>query len=383
MRFEMTIPPVVPGISTIVLRLEAANWMAALRLGLSQIGDEAARNGRLVCEVKEDGSVLARISSTGTTYHIKSVSEMAYGGLVDYMPEDRDEGRSGKTMLMERAAVSSAPTPSAARVEEVGVRPKHQLGVSESSGHHPCMVFKRSDIEARLRLLGVQQDVKAEAQPAGDAPRTEQPVRFIPVVDVQRRSRDQAESIEADLDGLRVAAAERGGRLPDSFRAPSGFEWVEDLLNGVMANSEGFADTANRLLRIALAAVPSRCAALVLKGPGDRLCLGSSVGIEPQLRSRDALPGRGGLLESLVRYNLSMALDSGSQTPHSIANLQDDLGVSARSAVLAALTSGNATVGVLVLLDSALGPAYTSQDLAVTTYIATRIHGIIRHMLPD
>jgi len=378
----MTIPPGVPGISTLVLRLEAANWMAALRLGLAQIADEAARNGRLICEVMADGSVLARLASTGATYHIKKISEMTDSGLVASVLEASEGYGANRTLLMEEAQPASPPP----RTEGVrsggpvtGGTPRPNR-LSDSSGHHPCMVFRKSDIEERLRLLGECGSARPESKPAENLPGRDQPVRCIPVVDVERKQKDGLSTIQSDLDEVRNAAFARSGQLPDSFRAPSGFEWVEDLLNGVLANSEGLSETANRLLRISLAAIPSKSALLLVSGPKERLGVIASVGVESMVQGRGEVPLMGGLLQSLVRHNLSVVLDSTSQAPRSLSELRADLGVRAACAMLASLTSGKDSMGLLILIDSALGPHYATQDLAVATYLAARICGVVRHL---
>ncbi|MBM4354981.1 MAG: GAF domain-containing protein [Deltaproteobacteria bacterium] len=381
MKFELTIPDAANQAPPTLVRVEATNWMAALQLALERVGSASIPKGKAVCDLREDGTILVRNVTDGREFYIRPLSVQTE--VIEVVSPTPSNGPTvhGTMTYLEAQLQDAGLRPAVHQTSEltpVGARPVRHV----KTAGHPCMVFDRAEIEDRLRQ---QRDLCAASGlpvspgpvPSGDTPvpGQERPVHFIRVVDVPQGKKDTLASLKVDLDALRRASKGTAGPDAGPPRAPAGFGWLDDPLDSALRRAGTLGEMADRTLRLALAALPSRIALLALAdGSPDRLKVVAAIG-ERAHRLTGRLLAEDGMLLSLVsKLGASLVLDNLPSQELCTDLLAPLLGATPQNALLAALTSGESTSGALVLADSLTSNRFLPADLAVANYIAGRLH---------
>jgi hypothetical protein len=360
------------------------SWLAALQKALAEAGSAQIPKGKALCEVKGDGTIVVKNAVDGKHFFIRPIVEHA-------APPKRETRESAR-------AATSFPTITYLEAELQHLRaakappvppppPKNPTNPAIETAGHPCMTFNRAAIDRRLReyrasLTGSD----ALSEPLGPlppaAPKTvpgeDRPVRFIKVVDVYRNTRDTLTTLRVDLDALRAASDQRKVGSAKERTVPEGFAWLDEPLESALTSAVSVGELADRTLRLALAAVPSKVALFLLKTPDKpELKVVSVVGgrfsgqDEIALEKDDVPP-----LSALASGGVSMALEgsSGQFSTDMLASLLDE---TPRNALLAAITNGKHTLGGILLAESLATPRYSTLDLSVANYIAGRVYQVL------
>lgn len=377
MRFELTIPPGKSNGESAILAVEAPNWLTALQKALSRMGEEQIPRGKAVCEIKDDGSILVRNPLDGRQFHIRP-SEGTEAPPKQPQPRPPRHTPFGTMTYLEAelGARVAAAAPALPIVEPSARR----------TNPHPCMVFDRKEIQRRVEeekkaLLKARN--RRQSSPAMVAVDSARDVRFIQVVDVEPRPSDTLTSLSVDLDELRQAAAmERG---PDGRKGPGppkGFEWLEEALEAALHTCRNAEDVAKRSLPLLIAALPSRTAVAFIKAGANSLAplytLGHLATSGTSLETRDVKETP---FELPLLSGMSMVLDNSPGGLMPASDLAPWLGYSPDSGLVAAITNGPRTLGVLLLCDALGAPSFSATDLALANYVATRLFPQLEYWL--
>src|SRR5215470_13216607 len=111
-RFEVFIPAVDPGSFDVTLRVDALNWMQALKTGFHRLGEQGLVPNNVLVDVQDDGSVHVTDGSSGRTFRIRELSDSEIA-LTRIKPRPTPLG----TPVV--APEPSAPSPSPAMVDPV------------------------------------------------------------------------------------------------------------------------------------------------------------------------------------------------------------------------------------------------------------------------
>jgi hypothetical protein len=74
-RFEVFIPAAEPGSFDVTLRVEAANWMQALKMGFHRLGEQGLVPHNVLVDVQDDGSVHVTDANSARVFRIREMSE--------------------------------------------------------------------------------------------------------------------------------------------------------------------------------------------------------------------------------------------------------------------------------------------------------------------
>ena len=74
-RFEVFIPAVDPGSFDVTLRVDALNWMQALKTGFHRLGEQGLVPQNVLVDVQDDGSVHVTDGASGRTFRIRELSD--------------------------------------------------------------------------------------------------------------------------------------------------------------------------------------------------------------------------------------------------------------------------------------------------------------------
>ena len=74
-RFEVFIPAAEPGSFDVTLRVDAANWMQALKTGLHRLGEQGLFPHNVLVDVQDDSSVHVTDANSARVFRIREMSE--------------------------------------------------------------------------------------------------------------------------------------------------------------------------------------------------------------------------------------------------------------------------------------------------------------------
>src|SRR5579872_1859574 len=74
-KFEVFIPPADPQGMNVTLRVDAANWMAALKIGLMRIGEQGASVQNILVDIQDDQSVHVTESASGRVFRLRELTD--------------------------------------------------------------------------------------------------------------------------------------------------------------------------------------------------------------------------------------------------------------------------------------------------------------------
>ena len=74
-KFEVFIPPASAEGFNVTFRVDANNWMAALRIGLMKLGQQGATAQNILVDIQDDNSVHVTESESGRVFRIRELSD--------------------------------------------------------------------------------------------------------------------------------------------------------------------------------------------------------------------------------------------------------------------------------------------------------------------
>src|SRR5690349_23245292 len=110
-RFEVFIPAAEPGSFDVTLRVDAVNWMQALKTGFHRLGEQGLFPHNVLVDVQDDGSVHVTDANSARVFRIREMSEAEIAA-AKVKPKPTPMGTPVPTEPV-------APPPSAAMVDVV------------------------------------------------------------------------------------------------------------------------------------------------------------------------------------------------------------------------------------------------------------------------
>ncbi len=252
---------------------------------------------------------------------------------------------------------------------------------------HPCMVFDRQEIERRVKAEKSAIDrarERRDSSPAMVAVDNSRDVRFIQVVDVESQRPETLTSLQVDLDELRQSAVEPEEDRRRGPRPPKGYEWLQETMESTLGTCRSAAEVAQRSLALLVAALPSRTAIALIQDGDNRLrplfTLGHVVGEEMLRAPREVKESP---LELPLLCGMSMVLDNSPGAVMPAKNLSPWLGYAPDSGLLAAITNGPRTSGVLLLSDALGSKRFTASHLALANYVGATLFPQLEYWLAN
>ena len=371
----MTIPPSRSREGT-VLTVDAPNWLEALRTALEKTGGRQIARGKAICEVKDDGTILVKDAETEDVFYLRTATG----------PSDPTSTRRSRRPQTIRHTMTYLDAELIQRANEENAASRVPVPEPETpvSVNHPCIVMSKEEIDRRLRahsnLKKVMDRDPVQLTPMerpAEPPRPSRPernVQMIHVVEVAAPKKDTLTTLKVDLDALRSAANRSPSPASGALPPPPGFEWLVPMLDNAWRSTAGVHELGDRTLRLCLAALPCRLALFVVRQSSGQLYLEKAIGEMAEHLSGQVLPGPPGLISACIENSLSMVADGRApESPYSVSNLERELGVRVRNAILSPMTDGHRSVGALVLADSLSGQPFEPADLAVADYLGRSV----------
>lgn len=139
-RFEVLCPPAPPALpDAVTVRLEAEHWLAALGAALRRAGAGQAP-ANLLCEVQEDGTILATEPRGGGLFRVREVHDPAPPAPLGLPPAARAAAPGGEPVV----ALAEAVAPVAALDREAGLARLLELALERLDAEAGSVLLARA-----------------------------------------------------------------------------------------------------------------------------------------------------------------------------------------------------------------------------------------------
>lgn len=390
MLYELTIPPAGKRKSPRVLEIEAPNWLVALRRALQELGDPEIPRGKAMCEVRYDGTIVVDHPGDGRQFLIRTSRPKTQRSMPSVPPPVQ---APASTLPYIEAAIQEEVL----RVDDSAPRAPRSLenepvldACKVPTGGHPCVVLDRSEVLRRFEAARKQagQDARkwAGTDTADDlgndgVPDYARPVKNMPVVEIDPETNRALSALQVDLDSLRHQAMLRTPAASSRGAVLEAFNWILAPLQAALDHSSSSADMAERVMRLALAALPSRTGIVALWDPSGTQRVHVGVGEFGALLTGRTLNHPEGIFNRVVHEGVSMVLGGGGREPLDIRRFYHDIGFVPNDALMVCICHGRVPHGTLALINSLSGQGYTADHLILVQAMAERLAGPLGRVL--
>ncbi len=367
--FEVFIPAAPETGFDLTFRVDADNWMAALKTGLDQVGLQGHR-GNLLCDIKPTGIDVTDPGS-GKVFRIRELAE--------------GEAPAAPAPAAAAAApAAAAPAPAAAAPAAPAAVPEPPEPKTEVVAA-PEPAFPRTAPPAEPPIPAPPQDTEpslpaapptvAQPSPQSAAPAPQPPPprppskRFSPpphhsdtevrsVSRVAQRAPTPAAAIGraqspggSSQEDVLAELFERVQRIYDAKDADAALGFVLDLAMEKVPAESGSAyraDISSRMVRFVAARGPK----------ADEL-----------MRLAPAVPVGTGLVGVSVEQGVGLAISDADQDPRFFRAVSDRLGYETRSVITVPIQREGQVMGALQLINRRQGSTFSESDLAIVDYL--------------
>lgn len=338
-RYEVHIPGAQPGSGTVTFRVEAPNWMQALKTGFLKLGEAGLVVHNVLVDVAEDGSLHVTEGGSGRVFRIRELTEE------------------------EAASQSNVKTPAPAPYDSSSARTQLMSPalLAELTGSEPA----RPPAEAFEPTL-----VVPKPGPAPDRPVSRSGPRPTPL-STPAVTAPLLEELTEPTHPVRGAI----GR-PRPLAAP---REMEDVLADVFDRVQGvyqFREAAPGLyylLDLALEKIPAEAGSVF----SSELITGTLRFVAVRgpkakeiLETRTLIPAGQGIAGFCTTEGVSVALSDVHRDPRWYSALADRLQYETRSLLCAPMVSAGRAYGCIELINRQPADNFTDQEVGLLSYIA-------------
>lgn len=347
-KFEVHIPAVEPAATNATFKVEADNWMAALKAGLQKLGEQGNVVQNVMVDIQDDNSVHVTEGRSGRVFRIRELSEEeAARATVKRpsqvrMPAVRIPDDAAKTLTgpvagstpdTEKTLTGQVPSPSEAKTQPPG--PMQTFPT-------PLPRHRATKSSPRVEVRSIE-ELEAPTQPVtGNIGRP----RHSP--EKQREVKQQIEDTLADL-----------------------FERVQQI-NTFKTEDEAL----YFILDMALEKVPADAGSILKAdaGTGD-LTFVAARGPKASelLASKITVPAGHGIAGFCSSEGVSVAISDAQKDPRYYAGVGEKVDYETKSLACAPMMSHGRSFGCLQLLNRKAGPTYLEHEIGILSYLSHQV----------
>lgn len=382
-RFEVFIPA-SSEMPNVTLRVEADNWIAALKSGMAKLGEQGLSIASLMCDVKDDNSIHVTDPKSGRVFRIVEVGgfdpdgatviEKKPAGAVAPPPAKDEHTQPDRLMPLRPAAAPVAP-PAAAPVARPGGREAmYETTSPEAKPYVPAPVAPpappmRAPVAAPPPAPAARAAVPAApvaARPAPVAPPAARP---------QIRQSGVAQSVVEVASPASPPPAQIGRPHEDETARTA--KVLEELFERAQELWE-VADPAqagDKLLALAMEKIPADAGSFFLADiSGDDLAFAAVRGPKAKelLRSNIRVPMGVGIVGFCAVEGVGLAINDAQRDPRFYQRVGEQIGYETRSVLCAPAYAGGRVFGALELINKRGSTSFTQGELSILAYLATQ-----------
>ncbi len=387
-KFEVLIPPADPGGFNVTLRVDAANWMAALKTGLQKLGEQGSNVQNVLVDIQDDNSIHVTESRSGRVFRIRELSEQEVAAAkvrrtlkpaplaelqraektshdeptqIGQRPSENAEAvPAGKPIgdPAPAATLTDVPPPSTVPARKPGAEPARpsRPAISLSSVTEPAIAGP------------VARPAPPPTAPTAPAAPPKQPASRPPP-----KARHEPDGV-FELETPTRPAGSIGRPRPKAKK-----EEIEDLLAEVFERVQDIYTKPDEssalyyLLDLALEKVPCESGSvfkadmatgdlsfLAVRGPKAKDLLASKL----------IVPAGAGIVGFCATEGVSLAISDAEKDPRFYSAITEKLNYETRSMLCAPMMTHGRTFGCIQLLNKKDSPTFTEHEVGLLSYIA-------------
>ncbi len=344
-KFEVHIPAGNTGGFNTTLKVDADNWMAALKAGLSKLGEQGALVQNVMVDIQEDNSVHVTESRSGRVFRIRELSE---------------------------AEAAAAPV-------------KKGSGVKASAATAAnAAATIRMDVPEFLKSQAKPSAAEAPTQPPTPSPAEAATAPMPPAAakhhahPKKKHKSDADEVVELEHPTMPIKGAI--GRDKSKGKA-KGEPEIEDVLADIFMtiqdiNSKTSPEEAMEfVLSLALEKVPSDAGSVLHadSGTGDLTFFAAhGPAAKELLRSKIVIPQGSGIAGFCTTEGVSVAVSDVQKDPRFYSEVADKVDYETKSLCCAPMMARGRTFGCIQLINKKSGATFAEWELGVLSYLANQ-----------
>jgi hypothetical protein len=374
-KYEVHIPATDPGSLNITLKVNADNWMAALKAGMQKLGEQGAVSQNVMVDIQEDNSIHVTEPMNGRVFRIRELSEEEAAqapvkkSAVTKPPARRTEVKTETGVpaverpVLDKTLITSSPTPLPAQAPPPPPLPR---SADLAQVHTPPPGLK----PLKPAASGIAATVPA-APSARAAVKTKPGNKSMP--------RMPAPDVEELEHPIKPVTGTIGRARVQSGVNPSLRQSTEDLLADVfmriadLDTKATIYDAMDFILTLAMEKVPCE-AGSVLRADGATGDLTFLVAKGPKskelMASKLVIPAGSGIAGFCSYEGVSVAVSEVQKDPRFYAGVGQKVDYSTRSLLCAPMMTHGRSFGCVQVLNRTGGPQFLEQEVGVVAYLS-------------
>jgi hypothetical protein len=356
-RFEVFIPAAEPGSFDVTLRVDAANWMQALKTGFHRLGEQGLVPHNVMVDVQDDGSVHVTDTSSTRVFRIREMSE---ADLAAAKVKPRPTPIGTPVPLDEPVA----PPPTAAMVDPV----------SQTLGPEPPLVGLARTVKDPHQTSGM------DVPPGGLEPTVMRPPdRPTSPMAPRPTPMSTPRVILPRTDELVATAKPPQGPIGRRKPARSPSAQMEDVLADVFERVQGVyqrreaADGLGYLLDLAMEKIPVEAGSVFSSElvSGDlRFVVVRGPKAQEILDAKIVIPAGTGIVGFCAVEGVSLALSEVQKDPRYYRGVSDRVHYETRSILCSPIIAHGRTFGCMELVNRRESPMFSEYEVGMLSYIS-------------
>ena len=400
-KYEVFLPAAREGEFNLTLKVDADNWMAALKAGLKKLGEQGAQVANLLVDIMEDNSIHVTDSTSGRVFRIKELEEEAAAAAPIPLSQPAPiplaqpiqlKSADARTVMDElpggenptpkdMPAVELPPEPELERPapakpakKPVAERPAVEKPAAKPAKKPaPVVVAKAAPEAATVPARGQKQpepsERPTERQPSKPKAPEKKPVATPAPAPAQALEAD-AHSVQ-QMDRPSVPISGPIGRTKTQTH-------IEDVLSDLFERTQDAFELEQEkglafLLDLALEKIPAESGSVFVSDlASNDLALSAARGPKAAelKRLKLRMPVGVGIVGFCAQEAVSLAISDTQKDPRFYKNVSQKIGYDTRSILCAPMVSGGRTFGCLEVINKKGTSHFTDTEVAILAYVA-------------
>jgi len=384
-KYEVFLPAAREGDFALTLKVDADNWMAALKAGLKKLGEQGAQVANLLVDIMEDNSIHVTDSASGRVFRIKELEDVAEAPAPIALqqpapipltaPAPEDLAGSDTPTPKEMPAVEAPVERVAAPAKPAKPAPKQEKAVVAKPVEKPApkAVEKAKPVEKPAPAPKVPEKVAAKpAEKPAPVKVPEKPAKPAAKPEPKVAARDTGEA----------NTVEQVDRPSQPVTGPIGrtksLAHVEDVLSELFERTQDVYGLDRDqgmafLLDLVMEKIPAESGSVFVSDFGNNdLALSSARGPKAAELERMNLrmPVGVGIVGFCAQEAVSLAISDTEKDPRFFRTVSQKIGYATRSILCAPMVSSGRTFGCIEVINKRGTSHFTDSELAVLAYVA-------------
>jgi hypothetical protein len=368
-KYEVHIPAAEQGGFNMTLKVNADNWMAALKAGMQKLGEQGSVSSNVMVDVQEDQSIHITDNMSGRVFRIRELSD-----------EEASKAQ------VKRPSQIRPPVPKRAEAKTDPGRPALAEPVPfDPNKTMPAMPAEQA-AEIRAAIAKEDEKKKASVSPTQKMdPPTEpppQPYRGSSGSRVGNKGSPRIQVNQEDVEELEhpvkpVTAPIGRQRSSPAFNQDK--QTAEEVLAEVfmriteLNEKKDFADAMQFVLELAMEKVPCEAGSVLQAdlSSGD-LTFITATGPKSKelLKSKVVIPAGTGIAGFCAFEGVSVAVSDVQKDPRFYAAIGEKIDYETKSMLCAPMMTHGRSFGCLQLINRKGGPQFAEHEVGVLAYLA-------------